>query len=181
MNEAWQARLGTTSELDSLRKIVARRSSPNGWFGAKVHWAQFEHMRRLSVPDSIFRLRGYVFLSRRDVLAQAISFAIARQTGHWISLDRPKPADPVYRREIVDECVAQIHAEKARWDALRAEIDAPVIELFYEDLVADPQAGVDLIARTFGISGPTAIADIPLTKQADERNDLWRRLYQSGR
>lgn len=178
--DAWKKHYGTATELDSIRRIVADRTSPNGWFGIKVHWNQFQRLQSLSVPESIFRIEGYVFLTRKDIVAQAISRVIAHQTGQWISLDPKLPREPVYDRGLIAKYIDLIERDTENWRLFRERIDKPFVELTYEDLLGRPQTWVDDIARTLGVSGQTAIASLPVTKQGDERNREWARRFLAG-
>jgi len=178
--DAWKKHYGTATELDSIRQIVAHRTSPNGWFGVKLHWDQFQRMQQLEVPESIFAIEGYVFLTRRDPLAQAISRVIAHQTGQWISLDPKRPQEPVYDRGLISKYIDIVHRDGENWRAFRERIEKPFVELTYEDLLEAPQARVDEIARSFGVSGSTAIKSLPVTKQGSDRNARWAERFLAG-
>lgn len=82
----WKIKFGLNKDLpELLMDIISRRTSPSGWFGIKAHWSQFSpHLRKgnLSAINPIERI---LFIYRRDLLGQAISYLKAQQTGIWIS------------------------------------------------------------------------------------------------
>jgi LPS sulfotransferase NodH len=87
----WFERLGIASEAAYLPKIMGRATTPNGVFGSKLHWYQFGRLcERLgcttphSVPRALasaFPNLRYIWMRRRDVLAQAISLYRAQRPG----------------------------------------------------------------------------------------------------
>ena len=97
----WIDRFNIAANTEYFEKILSEGTTPNGVFGAKVHWYQFVHLTsklrmiqayglserellRHTFPD----LR-YVFLTRRDKVRQAVSYYRATHTDVWWSF-QPK-------------------------------------------------------------------------------------------
>jgi LPS sulfotransferase NodH len=174
----WNKRFGVDCYSAAFKEIVTRRTSPNGWFGAALHWEQLETMKRTKIPESICNIEGFVFLSREDRLAQAISLEIAIQTGRWISLDsKRRDAVPVYDRAAIDRHLLEIDQQLEAWRQFRQELAQPWIQLSYESVVEAPQSAVDQVAAMLGIDTPTTIGSIPIEIQSTALNKRWRDWY----
>ena len=94
----WCESLAIASDAEYFEKALAAGTTPNGVFGAKVLWHQFEHLlvklRRiqgnglsdLELLDRTFPDLRYIFLTRRDKIRQAISYDRAIRSGVWWSI-----------------------------------------------------------------------------------------------
>jgi LPS sulfotransferase NodH len=96
----------------------------------------------------------FVILQRRDVLAQAVSLAIAEQTGVWRS---DGSASRVPRLEDYDssrilqclDAIAQVNAHIAR---LESGLGVRTLRVDYEDLAAEPRAVSDRVGAFHGLT-----------------------------
>ena len=170
----WSRRLGTRNLADLLAGMRRLRTTPGGWFGVKAHW---EHLRPYVDRSGAFpalRIDRAIWLYRRDMSAQAISLAIARQTRQWSSSQAPVGgARYGYRRIIraANEVRAQNLAWQRYFDGQPASI---TMRIAYEDLVKAPD---EVFKRIINFLDP-AIGDVefrPQTeRQRDDRNRQWR-------
>src|SRR6266576_2552875 len=78
-----------------LERIKSERSA-NSVFGIKTHFRQIPAEIVDEFPR-IFPNASYVFLTRRNVLRQALSWARATQTGAW-DADRMQEREPNFER-----------------------------------------------------------------------------------
>ncbi len=97
-DQAWFDRLGARSHAEYFPKVLTFGSTPNGVFGAKVIWPQFEHLTaalRLNDKSGMcdrdrlartFPDLRYIFLTRSDKVRQAVSYDRAIQTDVWHSV-----------------------------------------------------------------------------------------------
>ena len=74
------------SDSQARRSYIAavqERRTVNGIFAAKIHWSQFKTY--LDNREGIEMLSGghFIYLYREDLLAQTLSFHVARETGRW--------------------------------------------------------------------------------------------------
>lgn len=123
----------------------------------------------------------YVYLSRRDKLAQAISMVKAEQTGLWhktadgAELERlspPKP--PVYDAQRIREKRDELAAVDAEWPIWFAQEGIEPLSLAYEDLSADPQGTLAQVLAALGLDPALAAgANTPTAKLSDEINQQW--------
>lgn len=174
----WKEKLNAGDEETAFRHILARRTSPSGWFGVKAHWKQFAIVRENERLQKLFSFEKYLLITRRDKVAQGISFALAQATQAWISFQKTKKA-PTYSFVAIQQAVKQLEAQEARWKSYFAARDIDPIVVEYEDLTADPAAVVDKIRSSFGITSVSSSREslkMP-EKQGGEINDEWRQLY----
>src|SRR4051812_30708315 len=68
-----------------LRALLERKTGPNGVFGFKAQFFQLAEAFPDGELDAAFPSLRYVYITRRDRLRQAISWARAVQTGWWAS------------------------------------------------------------------------------------------------
>ena len=72
--------------LDSyLEQVVKKFSSRNNVFGMKLLFDQFEPYMQLNVIRQFIPRFKFIWLLRKDVLSQAISQHIAKETNEWTS------------------------------------------------------------------------------------------------
>src|SRR5215469_3930753 len=99
-NPRYQRLLGNAKDDDNyLDKVAAAATTPNGVFAAKVHWEHFLNLLakvdRALPPGSAgggsvharlqmrFPDLRYIWLTRRNAVARAISHYRAQKTGRW--------------------------------------------------------------------------------------------------
>ncbi|HEX9994558.1 MAG TPA: Stf0 family sulfotransferase [Acidimicrobiales bacterium] len=168
-----------------------RRRSAGGVFGAKVHWFQVRELAAgLGVDEpaairAVFPRCRFVYLHRRDRDRQAVSWAVARQTGWWsdgagvYTGARPVPS---YRFELVEECRRDLEAGEAAWRALFAAAGARPLEVAYEDLVASLGPSVAEVAAFLGERvDPAAVPPPRLRRQADGLSEEMVERYRADR
>lgn len=170
----WHTRFGRKPMPELFAEIVRHRTTPNGTFCVKAHWNQFKPHQ-----DDVDRLtRGLgidqaVWILRRDVLSQAVSYAIAQQTGAWISGAR-EWRKPVYSYDDVFRMARRVRAQNRAWSRYFA--DRPVLKVVFEEFRSDPDARARLGAA-LGIDAPL---DVPqrTKRQASSRNDDWKARFR---
>ena len=161
-----------------LEQVVTTGASANGVYAVKVHPFQ---LREQVTIDPLSDLPGAVKvrLRRVDRLAQAISWALAQQTGQFRAGDAPA-AEPSYDPVLIDASLSFLDGEEAFWDA-RLDPDRTLV-VTYEELVADPQAAVDRVAAHVGVEEPAVVdmSAVSVRVQRDETSARWAERYASG-
>lgn len=180
---------------DYLPKIRAMATSPNGVFGIKVHWCQFDpmidklktvsalqHASTQAVLDKIFPELSFVWLSRRDRVRQAISHFRAIQTGQWWKIG-PANGDSSASPMMLD-CAAVLKLEQfavnndREWERLLSALGVTPLRIYYEDLAARYDSTIAEVLNWLGVSSQaSAIRQPRLIKQADEMSDKWVEEY----
>lgn len=171
-------RLGHGDLLAYWHALQRHRTSPNGVFAFKAFAADFTVLDRLPRLAPHVRWDRVVYLTRRDTLGQALSYARAAQTRRWFDGQIARQ-EPVYDRAAIDRAVAWIAAGKATWEHLFAARQCDPLRIAYEDLAADRAGIVARIAAFAGVDLNDAISvDLPLTRiQRDATSDAWRERY----
>jgi trehalose 2-sulfotransferase len=187
----WKA-WGVSSWREYLDRVLEAGTGPNGVFCTKLMWgylhdALFE-LRRLSrmydeddlaVLRSFFPEPSFVWIRREDVVAQAVSWAKAVQTGQWASF-QPVQAEPAFDFDQIDGLyhVARVHdGAWARWFAAHG-VDP--LRVVYEELAADPVGVVENVIARLGLEPSPGAGRTPmeLSRQADAVNRDWAARYR---
>jgi hypothetical protein len=176
------ARFKVSNFADYLPKLLARRTSRNGVFGMKAH---FHHFR--SALDEYPRLLEdlkpvtFVYINRRDRVAQAVSMAKARQTKSWISLQRSLGSTPEYDKAFIDDALQTAARQTQAWQNWFKRRNITPFVVDYEDVVADKASVVRSIVELMGVQDdePETIVLPPVSKQGDETNETWISQFKS--
>ncbi|MGE4653001.1 MAG: Stf0 family sulfotransferase [Myxococcota bacterium] len=153
-------------------RVRAHRSAASGWCGLKLHR---HHRERLFGAEKLEDLLGeirWIRITRRDRLAQAVSWSRALRTGRFASHQRGW-LPPLYRRRHIEACLRALEEQEAAWDAELAGCE--VLSLVYEDLVADWPQGLRAVLCWLSLPGADAV-ELPepaLPRQADARTARW--------
>lgn len=175
--EAWQSQLGADDFPTMIHKLFERRTSPNGWFGIKAHWDHFEFGRQSGL-DELIRFERFIRIERRDRIAQAVSLALARQTKAWLSMQE-QICEPEYQDHAIERAMHTLQRHSRNWDAWAAAAGVKPVQVYYEDLVAEPLETVNRILREFGLTPMTSLPPVATARQASGVNQEWKRRYLS--
>jgi len=172
----WMELLGTKDFKTTMARLVARRTSPTGWFGAKAHWEQFAPIAGNDALLRFLRIETYIEIRRRDRVAQAISYVIAKQTDAWISFQH-STAEPRYDFDAIRRVVKAIDQSIAHWQCFFEAQGITPVTVEYEELTADPAAIVDRIMAHCGVSRRGAEPRWQPRRQASNINARWQERY----
>lgn len=165
-----------------LERVRARRTDPSGWFGLKLHHHHFAawFLDRGWDVDELLHVDRWIAITRRDHLAQAVSWARALQTGAWASWQRPwRP--PVYDAALIRGRLRAIEQAEAGWDAFFAARGIAPLRVTYEELVADRDTTVGRVLDFLGVDGPVELPPSSGARQADAVNTAWMARYRGER
>ncbi|MEO8484760.1 MAG: Stf0 family sulfotransferase [Betaproteobacteria bacterium] len=151
LSARWGVRRGDDSAyLDALE---ARRTSANGVFAAKFQWFQLVH-HRIARDRLIDRADLLIHLTRRDVVAQAVSWQVSLATGFWSFDATPGRRAPDMTLDDSDETqrLASLLVDQDRgWETLLAKTRGPVLRVTYEAYKGDQEALLRQIAGELGL------------------------------
>ncbi|HET6619261.1 MAG TPA: Stf0 family sulfotransferase [Dongiaceae bacterium] len=161
-----------------FRRVLTSGATPNGVYGLKSHADHFAAVVAVIDPMRALPHLKLVRIRRQDMLAQAISWMRAQQTGQFHAAKRPKGA-PRYDASAIRGLIALLAEQTAIWDRILAASGGVPLEIEYERLVEDPQREVDRVARLMGVPSPVPIdpARVKLTVQRDELSAAWHRRF----
>jgi LPS sulfotransferase NodH len=175
------------------RSVVRRRCSPNGVLGLKVFPMQLDHLQRTNpaLLDDVLattlprdRPRRIVYLRRRDRLAQAVSYARASLSGIWRKEQEAADSAPIaYSEEAIDAAERGIAFQESVWDRLLGDLRIVPLNLWHEDVLADPGVAAQQVADYLGVPlDPEAVVDVPaIHKQSEENRKEWLKRYADSR
>lgn len=123
----------------------------------------------------------YIYLRRRDKLAQAISMVKAEQTGLWhkaadgAELERlAPPGPPTYDAGRIGEKVDTLTALDAEWPVWFARERIAPLSLTYEDLSKDPQGALAEVLTALGLDPALAeTVETPTARLSDAISREW--------
>lgn len=186
---------------DYVRAALAAGRTDNGVFGAKLMWGTLDEVvdklgtvypelrgDDVALLTEAFGRTRFIFLRRDDVLAQAVSWLRAEQTGVWFIDENGESdesevtgQDPKYDAEGIRYFLDTIEEHNAGWEAWFATWGIQPLVLRYEELDAD-QVGTTLRVLDFlGLRVPEGRAiRARLQRQSDELNRQWIERYRTA-
>jgi LPS sulfotransferase NodH len=172
----WQDLLDQPTPAAALRAVMARRTSPSGWFGVKAHWKQYAGV--LEDPDvmEVLDVQDWIRITRADKVAQAVSLVIAQQTKAWISFHEAKK-EPTYDFDAIAKGVRAFERQESSWDAYFTEHALTPHVVVYEDMLADPARTVADVCTRLDVPVPATLPEPGTTRQATAVNARWRERY----
>lgn len=172
----WAHRCGQYNPGAAFRLLREHRTTPNGVFGVKAHWRQFQMACRLRL-ESEFRDARFVLITRRDLLGQSISLAIARQTGAWVSAHQPQ-RPPEFSLRAIEIAMRQVLSERDDWERFFAVTGIEPLRLVYEDLLADRDGSMTAVCGHLGLTWAGGRSSLDVGIQRNELSEEWRRRYR---
>ena len=143
----YHQRKGRWSIAEFMAELVAEHTSPNGYFGMKVHDLQYRHFfgsDREAGLAFLGQFQRFIRVYRRNKIDQATSNMLANERQVWNITDPAKrPVERDFRPDDVDKIAAGV-ANFAKHDRFWQEVIGPfrkqTIDIAYEDLATDPEA-----------------------------------------
>jgi LPS sulfotransferase NodH len=184
---------------DYVRAALTAGRTDNGVFGAKLMFGTHEEVVEklgtvypelrgddLALLTKAFGRTRFVYLRRDDVLAQAVSWLRAEQTGVWFVDVNGQTDDstvtgqaPTYDAEGVRHYIETINEHNAGWEAWFAAWGIQPLVLRYEELDADQVGTTRRVLDFLGLSVPDGhTITARLRRQADELNREWIERYR---
>lgn len=139
------------SHVALLREMKERRTGSSGWFGIKAHWHTWASVLQQPLLAAEAKPEAFIYLSRRDRIAQAASLALAEQTGWWVDESQANSSQPNYSADHIKRALEVIEAEDSSWREYFSD-DRECLTLTYEDVVAQPDAAIAAIYSHLGES-----------------------------
>jgi len=193
--ETWEKRWSTPSREAYVQHILRQNTAANGVFGAVVMWSYFEPMLQMlqEIPAyknlngaqllaAVLSTPKYIWMRRRNHVEQAVSWAIASQTGIWAQTGEEKlqpRAVPKFDFKVIDEWCNRIAAHEAGWENYFRGNQIEPLVLFYEDVVASHRTAAERVLEFLRLPIPAAMEIPPPTveKQATRISEEWTERY----
>ncbi|MEH0822730.1 MULTISPECIES: Stf0 family sulfotransferase [unclassified Micromonospora] len=200
--ERWGIARGPDGSVDYreyLAAALATGRTDNGVFGAKLMWGTLDELvhrlgtvhldlagRDLPLLERAFGRTRFVHLRRADVVAQAVSWLRAEQTGTWYLGGDGEISGgggggvPTFDADAIGRLVEVIGRHDAAWRAWFAAAGVAPYVVSYEELDADPVGVTHAVLDFLGLDLPDGVAVVPRhQRQADDLNREWIRRYRA--
>ena len=190
---------GAFDHADFLEAARIAGTSENGVFAAKLMWGQLDDLVatvRSVYPDDAsdtdlallgraFGNLRFVYLSRTDALAQAVSWLRAEQTGIWWETDETGTqmpgAAPSFDRVQLDALLSVIDDHNAAWRGWFPASAVSPYEVRYEDVDTEPETTVLSVLRHLGLRLPDEVkVESQYHRLADRLNAEWIDRYRAA-
>lgn len=178
---------------ESLAQLSSRGSSPNGVFGVKVMWnywpkvvALLRRMLEKVSGDDLDVLRAclpqprFLRISRRDRVAQAVSWAKGEQSGRFSSTQKAAGGVRLeYDYGQIRRHFVHINEAERGWDEFFESRRVEPFSFDYEDFVANYDQLLHRVLGYLEIEAPVGhVFKQPLERQADQLNIEWAERFR---
>ncbi|MEM6309590.1 MAG: Stf0 family sulfotransferase [Pseudomonadota bacterium] len=194
--ESWRAALGLGPGTRVKQVIVAAIGAgraESDIFGLRVQRGSFDFLQEqladlypaaqtdLDRLEAAFGRVKFIYLSREDRVAQAVSLVRADQTGLWHrradgrELERlAVHKDPVFDRIAIANALDHVNGLNDAWDRWFAAQDLSPLRIIYERLATEPQRVLAEVLEKLGLVGKVA-AETPVgtARLADDISEDW--------
>lgn len=162
---------------DCIEAVLVKASTENGFFAIKLFPRHLHEFQMAYGCDLIKRLRQrhnvlLLRLTRLDRIAQAVSFSKALQTGKWYSTVVTKDIIAEYDFAKVCRSYFMIGRSYDFWNSYVGVQQLEVDHLVYEDLLSDPHAYIDAVAKHAG-NPEIGTVSTELKVQRDLESEVW--------
>ena len=180
------------AQTDLWHSALQRRTSPNGVFGVKAFPLQMEGVHAVNpqlvanVMRTLFPRGGQarvIQLRRRDRTAHAISYARALLSGIWrTEQESDDRFEPEYSSEAVSRAARLVAQQEDAWQAMYQDLRIDPLEVWYEDVLADPEGTIGTVASYLGVEiDPTAAVVVPvIERQSQKGARAWAERHAGG-
>jgi trehalose 2-sulfotransferase len=193
--ETWEKRSGAPSRVAYVEHVLRQNTGADGVFGTVVMWSYFERVlqmlqeipayKNLNGAQPLAAVLGgpkYIWMRRRNHVEQAVSWAMACQTGVWSQKadEKSQPCvTPKFDFKVIDEWCRRIEAHDEGWANYFRENQIEPLMLFYEDVVASHRAAAESVLEFLGVPIPPGMEIPPpaVEKQATQLSEEWAACY----
>lgn len=138
-----------TGNSVSLTDFISRHCcSENGVFGVEIEYDRFSRLERSIVSD--LGNVPVIYMTRFNLLAQAISLFLAAEGNQWSSFDGDR-RDIAYDREKIISYLKVIITHMKGFENFFEESNIEPVRLYYEDVVKNPSAEIGKIAAALDV------------------------------
>lgn len=202
-SEYWRQQFGIPNTVHYFDGVVVHSSTANGFFGAKLHWTNCRALRRAlhaSVGSKLADVRGrslnellqakfasiqYVWLRRRNKVAQGISHYLAICTDLWqISRNEWNQRAPDNRQSVdfdlsmIEDCVGWASGYDAEWQGFFDRHKLRPLILYYEEFAQIYDRTIrDVLDFLCVPHGDVVSQEPPLVRVANPRSLEWEERY----
>ncbi|WP_413167431.1 Stf0 family sulfotransferase [Capilliphycus salinus ALCB114379] len=165
-----------------LDHIVNSLSSKNNVFGMKALFDQLEPFLRLEAVKELLQTSKFIWLVRRDLVAQAVSMYIARVTNEWTSMNekqnqekenKSRRDDVQYDRDKINHFMEYLTQQNLKLLDFFAINQIDYLQVYYEDILVNPNQICQEICKfcDVEVEHEFSIDSASFKKQGNELNE----------
>jgi LPS sulfotransferase NodH len=194
----WERYLKIEDPSQYLEKVLAEGTTPNGVFGLKLHGHQTPALisefgadpKSMDIDRCLatrFPIRKYLWLRRRNKIAQAISYYRASKSRVWrVGPGVPEKTEPppavAFDADQIDHYVTLVEQFDRQWDTWFRVSRQRGMVLVYEDFCQQYEQTIRAVCGYIGVGGSGFQVPPPrFQQQADEMSAEWEARYRSLR
>lgn len=125
--------------FDDYCLSVINETQKNNCFISKISFLQLMLLSKFGQIPNIFNEPIFIWIRRKDILGQAISYSIANQTKQWVSFEPGLSVIPDYRKQEILDIVQDINMANSYFSNYFQIFNANCLEIVYEDLCVAPE------------------------------------------
>jgi LPS sulfotransferase NodH len=152
---------------DYVRHKIARSRGKSSSVGFKLDWPQFVPLYYLGAWQRYFTTSHFIYLTREDILLQAISRYVGESTGIFHSPHlkdgKQMPDDVPFDYAKIESHIRQLADMMSAWERFFAFEGIAPLRLTYEKIIQNTEASLQAIVAATGQ---------PLTKPANLSNEF---------
>jgi LPS sulfotransferase NodH len=161
--QAFHRRFGGDSLKGYFQAIISKASAANT-FGIKTAYTDFRFLAESNEALDLLNCANFIYLTRRDIFAQATSLWAARKTSVWHASDGTKSSIAFNDYDFNDlvRWIKAILRERVSWESFFSLYGIAPLRLAYEDICGPHIAkSVEMVARQVGFQlDPSATANL---------------------
>lgn len=195
----WQGRsynsYDVTNYPEYIHRVIDEMQTDNSVFGMKMMAGDDEFqgiLKRLGTLPAYQELSNaekirtffpnikFIYLTRRNKVAQAISWWKAAQNNHYHTTDDTKMPDTLLRYDFdaISHLIKEVTMEECAHQEILSLLDVTPFTLVYEDYIQDMEGTVQKIIEFLGIEEPYTFQKSQLHKMADSLTQEWTERYR---
>ena len=163
-----------------FRQKMTRFSAGFDTFGVKCGWNQFAPVYATGMYSHYLRDAHFVYLTRADLLAQAISLYIATEAQYFHTIDdlqKDKLAEVEFDFDKISVHLERLIAMQGDWERFFSMEGLQVLRITYEEVAADPAEVFARICRPLGIESARIAVATAYKVVRTELNEVLRAQY----
>lgn len=168
------------ADLHSMREYISQLNQnylgTTGLFSTKISVDQLAWITRTDLIRDLMPRPRFLFVRRRNTLAQAISFSIAMQTQQWTTNHGEEEIEPEFRPQDILNLHRIILDSNAHFEAYFQLHKIKPLVLYYEDVLGQEREVLDLVTSYLGIQLTKTVEreeELTVKKQRTSRNSEW--------
>lgn len=153
-----------------LKGIVEKYTAPNGVFAVRVMWSQLEYVMTemrgddsglrglsdLEIISMVFPNPHFIHLTRRELVAQAISYSRAISSDKWLEsgqkTEPTKGSEVDFNYFLFNHCLTSLRDGDRNWRHFLSAGNPPVLELEVEQITQDYHGTLESIGAFLGVN-----------------------------